>query len=262
VAAIAQVIEAAERAGARAHILHLSAADALPLLEAARSRGAAITVETCPHYLALAAEDIPDGATHFKCAPPIRSHANREALWQGLFNGVIDFVITDHSPCTPALKLPERGDFVGAWGGIASLSLGLPAIWTEAQKRGATLAQLSRWMSGRPAAFAGLGGTKGRLAPGYDADLVVWDPEATFTVTPERLFFRHPVSPYLGMTLRGVVHRTYLAGREIFDGTGHPAGAVGRVILGRDGASHSPVPPAPPVPPLLPPEHSQPPPHS
>jgi allantoinase len=261
--AIDLLIDLCRRTGCPVHVVHLSSASALPSLQAAKAEGLPVTVETCPHYLCLEAEAIPDGATHFKCAPPIRSHANREALWQGLFNGVIDFVITDHSPCTPALKLPERGDFVDAWGGIASLSLGLPAIWTEAQTRGATLAQLSRWMSGRPAAFAGLGGTKGRLAPGYDADLVVWDPEATFTVTPERLFFRHPVSPYLGMTLRGVVHRTYLAGREIFDGTGHPAGAVGRVILGRDRSPHAPGPASPlmpPVPPVVPPAHSRQPP--
>jgi allantoinase len=236
--AIELLIDLCRQTGCAVHIVHLSSASALPALRAARAEGLPITVETCPHYLCLEAESIPDGATCFKCAPPIRSHANREALWQGLFGGVIDFVITDHSPCAPGLKLAERGDFMDAWGGIASLSLGLPAIWTEAARRGATLAELARWMSARPAAFAGLAGKKGWIAAGYDADFVVWDPDATFTVTPERLFFRHPISPYLGRELRGVVHQTWLGGRKIFDGTRpgdetHPAGATGKLLLGR-----------------------------
>ena len=236
--AIELLIDLCRQTGCAVHIVHLSSASALPALRAARAEGLPITVETCPHYLCLKAESIPDGATCFKCAPPIRSHANREALWQGLFGGVIDFVITDHSPCAPGLKLAERGDFMDAWGGIASLSLGLPAIWTEAARRGATLAELARWMSARPAAFAGLSGKKGWIAAGYDADFVVWDPDATFTVTPERLFFRHPISPYLGRELRGVVHQTWLGGRKIFDGTRpgdetHPAGATGKLLLGR-----------------------------
>ena len=236
--AIELLIDLCRQTGCAVHIVHLSSASALPALRAARAEGLPITVETCPHYLCLEAESIPDGETCFKCAPPIRSHANREALWQGLFGGVIDFVITDHSPCAPGLKLAERGDFMDAWGGIASLSLGLPAIWTEAARRGATLAELARWMSARPAAFAGLAGKKGWIAAGYDADFVVWDPDATFTVTPERLFFRHPISPYLGRELRGVVHQTWLGGRKIFDGTRpgdetHPAGATGKLLLGR-----------------------------
>jgi allantoinase len=248
--AIELLIDLCRQTGCAVHIVHLSSASALPALRAARAEGLPVTVETCPHYLCLEAEAIPDGATHFKCAPPIRSHANREALWQGLFGGVIDFVITDHSPCLPGLKLAERGDFMDAWGGIASLSLGLPAIWTEAARRGATLAQLSRWMSARPAAFAGLAGKKGWIAAGYDADLVVWDPDATFTVTPERLFFRHPISPYLGRELRGVVHQTWLGGRQVFDGTepagaAHPAGATGKLLLGRrahDNPNGTPAP--------------------
>jgi allantoinase len=248
--AIELLIDLCRQTGCAVHIVHLSSASALPALRAARAEGLPITVETCPHYLCLEAESIPDGATHFKCAPPIRSHANREALWQGLFGGVIDFVITDHSPCVPGLKLAERGDFMDAWGGIASLSLGLPTIWTEAARRGATLAQLSRWMSARPAAFAGLAGKKGWIAAGYDADFVVWDPEATFTVTPERLFFRHPISPYLGRELRGVVHQTWLGGREIFDGTrpaneAHPAGATGKLLLGRRAHGNPTGTPAP-----------------
>ncbi|HTB74761.1 MAG TPA: allantoinase AllB [Polyangiaceae bacterium] len=216
------------------HIVHLSSASSIPVLRQARSEGLPITVETCPHYLCLEAESIPDGATLFKCAPPIRDHANREALWEGLFEGVIDFVITDHSPCTPALKLAESGDFHRAWGGIASLQLGLPAVWTEARRRGANLPQLAAWMSAGPASFAGLARRKGRIAPGFDADLVVWDPDASFVPESDQLFFRHKVSPYLGTPLTGRVHQTILRGVPVFDGTGHPAGPVGRRVLGRD----------------------------
>jgi allantoinase len=218
------------------HIVHLSSASSIPLLRQARNEGLPITVETCPHYLCLEAESIPDGATLFKCAPPIRDHANREALWEGLFEGVIDFVITDHSPCTPALKLAESGDFHHAWGGIASLQLGLPAVWTEARRRGANLPQLAAWMSAGPASFAGLARRKGRIAPGFDADLVVWDPDASFVPERDQLFFRHKVSPYLGTPLTGRVHQTILRGVPVFDGTGHPAGPVGRRVLGRDSA--------------------------
>jgi allantoinase len=215
------------------HIVHLSAASSIPLLREARQEGLPITVETCPHYLCLEAESIPDGATHFKCAPPIREHDNREALWQALLEGVIDFVITDHSPCTPQLKVPERGDFHAAWGGIASLQLGLSAVWTEGERRGATLAQLAAWMSTRPARFAGLDGKKGRIAPGFDADFVVWDPAADFDVAPESIFFRHKVSPYIGRTLKGRVRQTWLRGRPVFDGASHPSGPIGEPLLHR-----------------------------
>jgi allantoinase len=215
------------------HIVHLSAASSVPILREAKDEGLPITVETCPHYLCFYAESIPDGATHFKCAPPIRELANREALWSALFEGVIDFVITDHSPCMPHLKVPELGDFDAAWGGIASLQLGLAAVWTEASRRGATLADVSAWMSSRPASFAGLAGRKGRIAPGFDADFAVWDPDAGFEVTPASLFFRHKISPYVGRNLRGQVRQTYLGGRLVFDGTGHPAGPIGRALLHR-----------------------------
>jgi allantoinase len=221
------------------HIVHLSSASSIPTLRAARSEGLPVTVETCPHYLCLEAESIPDGATPFKCAPPIRDHANREVLWEALFEGVIDFIITDHSPCTPALKLLETGDFQRAWGGIASLQLGLPAVWTEARRRGADLLQLARWMSAGPAAFAGLQRRKGHIAPGFDADLVVWDPDAGFVPQRDELFFRHKVSPYLGMRMTGRVHKTILRGIPVFDGAGHPAGPVGRRLLRRDGAGAS-----------------------
>jgi allantoinase len=218
------------------HVVHLSSASSLDTLRQAKDEGLPITVETCPHYLCLDAESIPDGATLFKCAPPIRERANREALWKGLFDGVIDFVISDHSPCAPALKLPDTGDFVHAWGGIASLQLGLPNVWTAARRRGASLTQIAEWMSARPAAFAGLGHRKGRIAAGLDADLVVWDPDAAFAPASEDLFFRHKVSPYLGAALTGRVRQTILRGVPVFDGTAHPAGPIGQRLLKRNAA--------------------------
>jgi allantoinase len=232
-AAIAQLIRLCRETGCHVHIVHLSAASALPQLRAAKAEGLPISVETCPHYLCLEAESIPDGATEYKCAPPIRDHANREALWRGLFEGVIDFVVTDHSPCTPELKQRERGDFRAAWGGIASLQLGLANLWTHARARGASPAQLARWTSQAPARFAGLSRRKGSIAPGADADLVVWDPDAQFEVVPEQLFFKHRVSPYLGAQLLGAVRHTFLRGAEVFDGQRHPAGPQGQLLLGR-----------------------------
>jgi allantoinase len=223
VAAIAQVIDAAERAGARAHILHLSAADALPLLEAARGRGAAITVETCPHYLALAAEGIPDGATPFKCAPPIRERANRERLWQALRDGIIDCVVSDHSPCPPAMKHLADGDFAAAWGGISSVQLSLPVVWTQARRRGFSLDDVARWMAARPAQIAGVAG-KGAIAPGLDADLTAFAPDETFSVDPVRLQHRHKVTPYAGQRLHGVVRRTWLRGTPV--DAGQPSGRL------------------------------------
>jgi allantoinase len=233
-AAIAQLIELCRQTRCHVHVVHLSAASALPAIRAAKAEGLPFSAETCPHYLCLEAEHIPDGATFYKCAPPIREHANREALWAGLFEGVIDFVTTDHSPCSPHLKLPERGDFQAAWGGIASLQLGLPALWTHARARGADLVQLARWLSAQPARFAGIAARKGRIAPGHDADIVVWDPDERFAVSPERLFFRHKVSPYLGLDLSGVVHHTFLRGVEVYDGQGHPARGQGQFLLRRD----------------------------
>lgn len=233
-AAIALLIRLARDTGCAVHVVHLSSAASLPQIARAKDEGLPLTVETCPHYLCLEAEAIPDGATEFKCAPPIRERENREALWWGLARGVIDLVVTDHSPCTPALKARERGDFASAWGGIASLQLGLPAVWTEARRRGHGPAQLSTWMSARPAALAGLGRRKGRIAPGFDADLVVWDPDAPVTVQAERLLFRHKMSPYLGRTLMGRVEATILRGRLVYDGDQPAAGPLGRELLGRD----------------------------
>jgi allantoinase len=215
------------------HIVHLSSASSVPILRAAKAEGLPITVETCPHYLCLEAESIPDGATLYKCSPPIRDRKNRDQLWQALLDGVIDFVITDHSPCAPQLKLAERGDFDEAWGGIASLQLGLPAVWTEARRRGADLPTLFRWMSSAPARFAGLAGTKGEIAAGHDADLVVLGPDEELVVEPERLFFRHKVSPYVGRHLLGRVHTTFVRGGCVYDREQQQGPPVGKHLLHR-----------------------------
>lgn len=209
--AIAQVIEAARRTGARAHVLHLSSADALPLISQAKRDGVRLTVETCPHYLALVAEEIPDGATAFKCCPPIREASNRELLWQGLADGTIDSIVSDHSPSTLDLKDLERGDFAVAWGGVSSLQLGLSLVWTEARARGLSLEQVLAWMSTRPAEIARVDG-KGRLAVGYDADLAVFAADETFVVDTSRLHHKNPITPYAGRTLTGAVRTTYLRG--------------------------------------------------
>ncbi|WP_199513639.1 allantoinase AllB [Nucisporomicrobium flavum] len=213
-AAVATAIEAARAAGARVHILHLSAAGALPLIAAARADGVRVTAETCPHYLTLDAGEIPAGATEFKCCPPIRDAANRDRLWSALADGLITCIVSDHSPCTPDLKRRDTGDFAAAWGGIASVQLGLPVIWTAARERGHTLADVADWMARRPADLVGLTG-KGRIAVGADADLVALDPDATFVVDPGRLHHRNPVTPYAGKTLTGVVRTTWLRGRTV-----------------------------------------------
>jgi allantoinase len=213
VVAISRVIDGVRRTGTRAHILHLSSAAALPELRAARAEGLPITVETCPHYLALASENIPDGATQFKCAPPIRSEVNRDALWQALADGDIDFVVSDHSPSTADLKFAGDGDFARAWGGIAGVQLGLAAVWTAAAERGVPLDDVVRWMSTAPAAFAGLS-RKGALEVGRDADLVIFAPDERFTVHASDLLHKNPVSAYDGAELRGVVRRTLLRGAD------------------------------------------------
>jgi len=200
----------------RLHIVHLATHQALDMLGEARASGLLVTVETCPHYLHFCAEEIPDGATLRKCAPPIRSRENREKLWQGLRKGVIDLVATDHSPCPPAMKHLESGNFKAAWGGIASLAVALPLMWTEASARGFTLHDIARWMAEGPAKLAGCDANKGKIAAGMDADFVVLDPEAETVVTPERLRYRHPVSAYLGEKLHGVVMATYLRGKAVY----------------------------------------------
>lgn len=225
--AIRRLVALCREYGGPVHVVHLSAAEGLESAAAARDAGLPFTIETCPHYLVLAAEEVADGRTEFKCAPPIRGRDNRERLWQGLTDGAIELVVSDHSPCTPALKLPEVGDFLRAWGGIASLQFGLSLVWTEARRRGRSLEDLARWLCHGPARLAGLEDRKGAIASGLDADLVVWDPDATFTVEPGRIHHRHPTTPYLGRTLAGVVETTYLRGRRVFhrgEFLGRPSG--------------------------------------
>ncbi len=216
-AAIRLLIERCREQRGRVHIVHLSSADALPMIADARMEGLPLTVETCPHYLVFAAEEIPDGQTRFKCAPPIRERENRERLWQGLRDKLIDTIGTDHSPAPPALKCIETGDLQRAWGGIASLQLGLSAIWTAAQERGFSLVDVVRWMSQRPAQLVGLEGRKGALAAGLDADIVVFDPDVSWSVIPDQLHHRHKATPYEGRTLLGRVEATFLRGRKIDD---------------------------------------------
>lgn len=213
-----------------AHIVHLSSADALPMIEQARNDGLKLTVETCPHYLVLEAESIPDGQASYKCCPPIRGHDNRQRLWQALTDGVIDCVVSDHSPCTPQLKNLDSGDLEKAWGGISGLQFGLSLIWTEAQRRGIDLATVVSWMCTRSAAVAGLN-NKGKLAPGYQADLCVFAPEASYTITPEIIHHRHKVSPYIGQTLTGTVRQTILAGRTVYRDGRFQGNAQGQPIL-------------------------------
>ncbi len=210
-AAIARVVAAARQSGGRAHIVHLSDADALPLLREARDDGVRVSAETCPHYLTFDAEAVPDGATELKCCPPIREAANREALWTGLADGTIDLVVTDHSPCTPDLKCADTGDFAAAWGGIASLELGLRAVWTQARERGHTLVDVVRWMAEGPADLVGLT-SKGRIAVGAAADLCAFAPDDEQVVDPARLHHKNPVTPYAGRTLAGTVRSTWLRG--------------------------------------------------
>jgi len=228
--AIAQVIELARWTGCRMHVLHLSSSDALPMIRSARRDGLQLTVETCPHYLTFSAEEIADGATQFKCCPPIREADNRELLWQGVADGTIDCIVSDHSPCTPELKRFDIGDFGVAWGGISSLQLGLPAIWTEARRRGHALTDVVRWMASGPAAQAGLL-RKGQIARGYAADLCVFAPDDAFVVDVERLHHKNPVTPYAGRPLAGVVRSTWLRGERI-DLTDQPRGR----LLTRGGA--------------------------
>jgi allantoinase len=234
--AIELLINLCKEIGCRIHIVHLSTSKALPKLREAKRQGLPITVETCPHYLHLCSEELSNGATLNKCAPPIRNRENREALWQGLREGVIDLVATDHSPCPPIMKQPERGDFRSAWGGIASVSLALSLTWTQASRRGFCLVDIARWMAEGPAQLAGLEEQKGRLAVGFDADMVVFDPEAEWAVTPAELHYRHAISPYLGERLKGKVLMTFLRGECIYE-----QGKFPRRPTGREYASKTPA---------------------
>ena len=227
--AVKAMIDLARRHNVRVHIVHVSAAEAIPALRDARADRVPITAETCPHYLAFTAEQIPDGATQFKCAPPIRGSANREQLWNALVEGVLDCVVSDHSPCPPELKRAERGDFFAAWGGIASLELTAAVVASQLRARSIPLENLARWMSEGPARLAGLHRVKGRLAAGYQADFALLDDSETFVVDPATLQQRHPVTPYAGLSLHGRVQATYLRGRLAYcDGelVGAPAGRL------------------------------------
>ncbi|WP_210508480.1 allantoinase AllB [Naasia sp. SYSU D00057] len=223
-AAISAVLDGVRETGARAHILHLSAAAGLPLIAAAKAEGLPVTAETCPHYLTLDEEHIPDGATQYKCCPPIRDAANQDALWQGLVDDTIDLVVSDHSPSTPERKFAGDGDFQVAWGGIAGLQLGLTAVWTEARRRGIGLERVAAWMATNTADFAGLA-RKGRITVGADADLAVFAPDDVVHVEAARLLHRNPVSAYDGATLTGRVRRTLLRGRDV-----DPAAPAGRLL--------------------------------
>jgi allantoinase len=201
----------------RVHIVHLSSADAIPVLREAQAAGVKITAETCPHYLHFAAEEVPPGATEFKCCPPIRERDNREELWDGLRDGTIGLIVSDHSPCPGEMKLRESGDFMKAWGGIASLQLRLPVVWTEARRRGFSLLDLTQWLCSNPARQVSFDPQKGSIAVGHDADLVLWNPDTQFTVTPSALQHRHKLTPYADEVLSGVVQQTFLRGRKIYD---------------------------------------------
>lgn len=230
-AAVDLVLRLAKETGARAHVVHLSSSDALELFARARDEKVGLTVETCPHYLTFAAEEIPDGATAYKCAPPIREGENREKLWKALRDGLVDQVVTDHSPSTATLKCSGSGDFMKAWGGISSLQIGLSAVWTGARAHGATVTDVVSWMSRAPAALAGLTGRKGAIEVGCDADLVVWDPDAEHTIDAATLEHRNKITPYQDRTLRGVVHRTILRGETIYErGKGFGPSPRGRFL--------------------------------
>ncbi len=232
VEAVDQMVRLCRELRCPVHVVHLSSAAALEPAWRARQEGLPFTLETCPHYLILAAEEIPDGRTEFKCAPPIREKSNQDRLWKALADRTIDSIVSDHSPCTPALKLPQAGDFPKAWGGIASLQFSLSLIWTHARARGFGFEDLARWMSAAPAKLAGVEKRKGIIATGYDADLVVWNPEGEFTVSREMIQHRHTVTPYVGRSLSGIVEMTILRGRKIYQ-RGKLLGAPsGQTLLG------------------------------
>jgi allantoinase len=217
--AVALMIGLSREFDTRVHIVHLSSAEAVPMLREAQVAGVRIAAETCPHYLHFAAESVPAGATEFKCCPPIRESDNREQLWQGLADGTIDMIVSDHSPCPASMKLRDTGDFMAAWGGIASLQLRLPVVWTEAQRRGFSLRQLTDWLCTNPARQVSLAARKGSIAAGCDADIVIWNPEREFVVDAAKLEHRHKLTPYEGERLTGVVEKTFLRGRKIYDET-------------------------------------------
>ena len=230
-AAVALLVSLAREFAVCVHVVHVAAAEAVALLARARTAGVPVTAETCPHYLSFCAERIPDRGVEFKCAPPIREMHHREALWEALRHGVLDLVATDHSPAPPDVKRIGDGDFLAAWGGIASLQLSLPVVWTEASARGCSIEDVSRWLSASPARLAGIDRAKGRIVPGADADLVFWDPGAEFVVRADLLEHRHKTTPYDGRRLRGRVRRTVLRGRTVYDDGRFARSACGRLLL-------------------------------
>jgi allantoinase len=237
--AVELMIKLAQEFGTRVHIVHHSSADALPLLRAARASGLPITAETCPHYLFFAAEEIGDGATEYKCCPPIREGDNREQLWQALAEGTIEMVVSDHSPCPPAMKMKETGDFLAAWGGISSLQLRLPLMWTSARRRGFSETNLSEWLCVAPARLAGLDGRKGTIATGYDADIVIWNPDQQFQIEPGILQHRHKLTPYIGQFVDGVIEKTFMGGEKIYDNGQLTTQRAGRLLNVKVLQSHS-----------------------
>jgi allantoinase len=232
--AVRFLIGLAREWGLRVHVVHVSASETVELIAAARAEGVRMTAETCPHYLGFAAEEIPDGATEFKCAPPIRETRHREGLWEALARDRLDAVVSDHSPAPAAMKLREEGDFLRAWGGIASLQLRLPAIWTGARARGYPPERLAAWLCAGPARLAGLTGRKGVIAAGHDADLVLWHPQKEFVVNNTVLRHRHPITPWLGRTLAGVVEATYLRGEQVYARGAADPPARGRLLTRLD----------------------------
>ncbi len=232
--AVRFLIGLAHESGLRIHVVHVSAPETLELIAAARAEGIRMTAETCPHYLGFAAEEIPDGATEYKCAPPIREARHREGLWEALAHDRLDAVVSDHSPAPPAMKLREEGDFLRAWGGIASLQLRLPAVWTGARARGYPPERLAAWLCAGPARLAGLAVRKGIIAAGHDADLVLWHPEREFVVSETVLRHRHAITPWLGRTLAGVVEATYLRGERVYARGAEEPSPRGRLLTRLD----------------------------
>jgi len=220
-----------EKHSCKVHIVHLSSSDILPYLKEQKEKNPLLTVETCPHYLVLASEKIPPGKTLFKCCPPIREENNREALWNGVKEGIVDFIVSDHSPCTPNLKLMEQEDLERAWGGISSLQFSLPLVWTEGRNQGLSPSDLVSLLCSKPAKLIGLDKQKGDLLPGMDADIVVWRPDKQFTITKEKILFKNKITPYEGRTVNGLIEKTYLGGKLIYENGLMPFGPFGKSIL-------------------------------
>ena len=233
--AVVTVVELAAAFAAHVHIVHVSSPHSARLVADARANGVRASAETCPHYLFFEAADVPAGATEYKCAPPIRTAADRDALWAALESGAISMIVSDHSPCPPSMKRRDVGDFFIAWGGIASLQLGASVIWTAMRERGVAIHRLAEWMSAAPAGLVGLGERKGRIAPGFDADLLLFDADSTWTVEAHALLHRHPITPYLDRQLRGAVEATYVRGTLAYDRvTGPVETPTGQLLLARD----------------------------